>query len=617
MKKDIACIAAGAVLLVAALIIPEEYVIPRFIVFLLAFIAGGLKVVANAFKGIIHGNIFNENTLMVIAAVGAFCIAEYPEAVFVVLFYRVGEMFEDYAVKKSRNSVKEVMNICPEYANLIEDGKIRKVDPDEVKIGDLISVAAGERVPLDGIVTSGSSFVDTSALTGESVPRAVNESDEILSGCINQNGLLTVRVTKTFDNSTVSRILELVENASAKKSKSEKFITKFAKYYTPIVIAAAVLLAVIPPLVIDGASFRDYIYRALSFLVVSCPCALVISVPLSFFGGIGSCAKQGILIKGGNYIEMLSKADVVVFDKTGTLTKGVFAVKEINPVGITEEELLEKAVYAENISSHPIAESLREKYGRNIELSKISHAEEIPGHGVKAVIEGEEVLAGNGRLMESCGIPFEKKSGGTIVYVAVDNIFRGSIIISDEIKEDARELVPALKRQGITETVMLTGDEKSSAERVAAEIGIDKVHSGLLPDGKVAALEEIMDGKGTKGSTAYVGDGINDAPVLARADVGIAMGALGSDAAVEAADVVIMNDSPLNIAAAVKISKKTMNIARENIIGSLIVKIAILVLCSLNIVQMGVAVFGDVGVMVLAVLNSFRALKNPKNPKTE
>ncbi len=612
MKKDIICIVSSAVLLVAGMLIPDAYTVVRFIVFLLAFICGGLDVVISAFKGIIHGNVFNENTLMVVAAVGAFCIQEYSEAVFVVLFYRVGELFEDYAVKKSRKSISEVMNICPEYANVVNGGKIQKVEPDEVKIGDMISVAAGERVPLDGIVVSGSSFVDTSALTGESVPREVGENDEILSGCVNQNGVLIVKVTKAFEDSTVSRILDLVENASAKKSKSEKFITKFAKYYTPIVIVAAVLLAVLPPLFIEGATFRDYIYRALSFLVVSCPCALVISVPLSFFGGIGSAAKQGILIKGGNYLEMLSKADRVVFDKTGTLTKGVFAVKEIKPVGMSEDELLEYAVYAENISSHPIAESLRERYEKDIDLGRISDAHETAGHGVTAVLDEKTVVAGNGKLMESMNIPYEKASGGTVVYVAVDNCFSGSIIISDEIKEDTKELVSSLKQSGIKKTAMLTGDEAKSAAMVAGEIGIDEVHSDLLPGDKVSAFEEIMQSGNDKGATVYVGDGINDAPVLARADVGIAMGALGSDAAIEAADIVIMNDSPSKIVTAMEIAKKTMKIAKENIIFSIAVKVAILILCSLNIVQMGVAVFGDVGVMVLAVLNSSRALKYKK-----
>ena len=607
MKKDIAFLITGAVFFAAALLIPENAEVLRFCLFLAAFLFSGLKVIRSAVKGITKGNIFNENTLMVVAAIGAFCIKEYPEAVFVVLFYRVGEMFEDYAVKKSRKSISDVMNICPEYANLLTDGKLTKVDPDEVEIGDIIVVGAGEKVPLDGIVISGRSFVDTSALTGESVPGEINENDEILSGCINRQVALTIKVTKTFDDSTVSRILELVETASAKKSTSEKFITKFAKYYTPVVLVCALLLAVLPPLIVNGAEFSDYIYRALSFLVVSCPCALVISVPLAFFGGIGGASKKGILIKGGTYLEMLSKAENVVFDKTGTLTKGTFSVREIKPCGVDEDELLRLAAFAESVSSHPVAQSLRDAYGKDINAESISFSEEISGHGVRAEIDGKTVLAGNGRLMESNGIAYEKVSGGTVVYVSVDNAFKGSIIISDEIKSDAFSVVKALKKAGIRKTFMLTGDVKEAAETTAEKLGIDSVYSELLPDGKVSVLEEII--KKSSGKTVYVGDGINDAPVLALSDVGIAMGALGSDAAIEAADVVIMTDEVSKIADAVKLSKKTINIAKQNIVFSIIIKVAILILCSFNIVGMGVAVFGDVGVMVLAVLNSFRALK--------
>lgn len=607
MRKKLIEIIIGAVLLVVAMVLPENLHIVRLILFILAFLVSGSDVIRSAFKGIFKGNVFNENTLMVVAAVGAFIIGEYTEAVFVVIFYRVGELFEDYAVKKSRKSIKEVMNICPEYANLVRDGVTERVDPDEVTVGDVISVAAGEKVPLDGVIVSGSSFVDTSALTGESVPRQVGENDEILSGCINGNGVLTVRVTKTFEDSTVSRILELVETASARKSTSEKFITKFAKYYTPAVLVAALLLAVLPPLFIESATFSDYIYRALSFLVVSCPCALVISVPLSFFGGIGGAAKQGVLIKGGNYLEMLSKADTVVFDKTGTLTKGVFAVSRINPVDCTEDELLEWAAYCENVSVHPVALSVRTAYGRGIDTQRITDSREIAGHGVSADVDGKTVLAGNSKLMEKNGISYISCDGGTVIYVAVDNSFKGSIIISDEIKEDAAKLVLTLKKHGIRKTVMLTGDLRKNAENTASQIGIDTVYSELLPDEKVAKLESIM--KETKGKTVYVGDGINDAPVLARADVGIAMGALGSDAAIEAADIVIMNDEPSKIISAIKTAKKTMNIAKQNIIFSIAIKLIILLLCSLNVVGIGVAVFGDVGVMVLAVLNSFRALK--------
>ena len=607
MKKDTILLIVGAVAFAASLFIPEEAVLVRFSAFLIAFVLCGMKVIISAVKGISKGNIFNENTLMVVATVGAFCIREYPEAVFVVLFYRVGEMFEDYAVRKSRKSISEVMNICPDSANLLVDGKIEAVDPVDVEIGDMIVVGAGERVALDGIVVSGSSFLDTSALTGESVPREVREGDEILSGCINKNATLTVKVTKDFDDSTVSRILELVETASARKSSSEKFITKFAKYYTPVVLVCALVLAVVPPLVIEGAQFSDYIYRALSFLVVSCPCALVISVPLAFFGGIGGAAKKGILVKGGNYLEVLSKAENIVFDKTGTLTKGVFRVQEINAVDISKDELIRLTAYAENVSSHPMAKSVREAFDGEIDRDRISMSEEIAGFGVKAVVDGRTVLAGNGKLMESENIDYIKTEGTAVIYVAVDKKFCGSIIITDEIKQDAKAGIAGLKKAGISQTFMLTGDVKSAAERIAGDLGIDRVSAELLPDDKVNELEKIM--KTAKGRTVYVGDGINDAPVLARADTGIAMGALGSDAAVEAADIVIMTDEISKIGTAVKIARKTMSIAKQNIVFSLLIKIGILVLCSFNIVGMGVAVFGDVGVMVLAVLNSFRALK--------
>lgn len=595
-------------MLIGALFVPEVYAIIRLILFITAFILSGFPVLGNAFKGIIKGNVFNENTLMAVASIGAFLIKEYPEAVFVMIFYRVGEMFENYAVKKSRKSISEVMNICPEYANLVKDGKTVKVDPEDIAIGDIITVAAGEKIPLDGVILSGNSYIDTRALTGESVPRRVSENETVLSGCINCEGVLTIKVTKTFEDSTVSRILELVENASARKSTSEKFITKFAKYYTPCVLIAALLLAVLPPLFIKTATFSDYIYRALSFLVVSCPCALVISVPLSFFGGIGGGAKKGILIKGGSYLEILSKADTAVFDKTGTLTKGVFEVQQINPEDCTDKELLKLAAYAENISSHPIAKSVISAYGKEIDISLITDAKEIAGYGVSAVIEDRNVLVGNSKLMQMNDIDFTATSGGTVIYIAVDNVFKGSIVIADEIKADAKKLVADLKKSGIRNTVMLTGDIKSATDETAAKIGIDNVYSELLPEDKVEILEKVM--LQSKGKTLYVGDGINDAPVLARADVGIAMGALGSDAAVEAADIVIMTDEPSKIVTAIKTAKKTMNIAKQNIIFSIAIKLIILVLCSLDIVGMGVAVFGDVGVMVLAVLNSFRALSN-------
>ncbi|MBQ7923209.1 MAG: cadmium-translocating P-type ATPase [Clostridia bacterium] len=607
MKRDIVALSVGIALFAAALLVPENMAVLRFVLFLLAFAVSGAEVIANAFKGILRGNVFNENTLMVIAAIGAFCIREYGEAVFVVLFYRVGEMFEDYAVRKSRKSIREVMAICPEYANLLVDGQIRRVDPDEAAVGDTILVSVGEKVPLDGIVTDGESFVDTSALTGESVPRKVGVNDEILSGCINKNAALQIKVTKTFEASTVSRILELVESASARKSSSEKFITKFAKYYTPVVLVCALLLAVVPPLLMEGAAFSDYVYRALSFLVVSCPCALVISVPLAFFGGIGAAAKKGVLIKGGNYLETLSKAENAVFDKTGTLTKGSFSVRRITPAGMDEAELLELTAHAENVSLHPIAQSIKEAYGRSVDISRIGTSEEMAGYGVKTVVDGRTVLAGNTKLMKTIGADCHDNGEGTYVHIAVDGRYAGNILIADEIKSDAKNGIALLKKAGIRKTFMLTGDTGRTAEKIAGQLGIDCVKSELLPHEKVAELEKIL--ADAKGKTVYVGDGINDAPVLARADVGIAMGALGSDAAVEAADIVIMTDEVAKIETAVRIARKTMRIAGQNIVFSVAVKVGILILCSLNIVGMDVAVFGDVGVMVLAVLNSFRVLK--------
>lgn len=607
MKKRLLTIGAGALLFVCALLISNKFELIGFILFLSAFIVSGADVIKNAVKGISRGNIFNENTLMVVAAIGAFFIKEYPEAVFVMLFYRVGEAFEDYAVKKSRKSISDVMNICPDYANLLVDGVVKQVDPDDVEIGDVIVIAPGERVPLDGIVIEGSSFIDTSALTGESVPRAIKENDEILSGCINKNAPLKVKVTKSFENSTVSRILELVETAAARKSSSERFISKFAKYYTPTVLVCALLLAVLPPLLIEGASFSDYVYRALSFLVVSCPCALVISVPLAFFGGIGGAAKEGILIKGGAYLEALANVDTAVFDKTGTLTLGVFTITEINSTSMSKDELLELAAYAENVATHPIADSIRNSYGRKIDLDRISKSEEISGKGVYARVDGRDIYVGNSKLMQMLGIECSS-SKGTEVHVAVDGSYSGYILISDKLKPDTKAAISNLKKSGINKTYMLTGDVNKTAIIISSEAGIDEVRSDLLPGEKVNELEKIM--SITKKNVFYVGDGINDAPVLARADVGIAMGALGSDAAIEASDVVIMTDELSKIEKALKLSKKTMRIAKQNIVFSIAIKVGILILCSLNIVGMGIAVFGDVGVMVLAVLNSFRALKS-------
>ena len=616
-RKDIIALAATAALFAAAFachkLLPEALWYVPLTLYLAAFAVCGLPVLIKAVRGIARGNVFSEDTLMMTAAIGAFIIGEYPEAVFVVFFSRVGGMFEDYAARKSRASLSDVMNIVPDSATLITDGKTEQVDPDEIEIGSLISVAAGERVPLDGVVVKGSSFLDTSALTGESVPRAVREGDEILSGCINKNAVLTVRTTKAFEDSTVSRVLELVENATARKSRSERFITKFARYYTPVVMALALAVAVIPPLAAgpSGELFKQYIYRALSFLVVSCPCALVISVPLSFFGGIGGAAKQGILVKGGVYLEALDRAGTVVFDKTGTLTKGDFAVTSVNPAdGFTSDELLRLTAYAESSSSHPIAQSVREAYGKDIDVTVISDTEEVPGKGIRALVDGRRVCAGNAKLMRDEGIAFEASDGGTVVYASADGIFAGYIVISDEIKPGAKELVKDLRAAGIKRTVMLTGDRSQAAEAVAGEIGIDTVYSSLLPDGKVSRLEELIEEDHSgNATTVYVGDGINDAPVLALSDVGVAMGALGSDAAVEAADIVIMNDDPGRIVTAKKLARKTMSIARENIIFSIAAKLLILILCAAGAAGMEWAVFGDTGVMVICVLNAFRALK--------
>lgn len=607
MKNDALFVGSGAMFFLGALLVPKGFDTISMIVYIIAYLIIGSGVIINAVKGIAKGNIFNENTLMMVASIGALFIGEYPEAVFVVLFYRVGVLFEGYAVEKSRKSISEVMNICPESANVLRDGAICEMDPEDVEIGDVIVVSPGERIPLDGTVVEGKSFLDTSALTGESVPRGVSVGDEALSGCINQNSAIKIRVEKTFENSTVTRILELVETAAARKSKSERFITKFARYYTPVVLLCALLLAVLPPILIDGASFEDYIYRALSFLVVSCPCALVISVPLAFFGGIGGAAKKGILIKGGNYLEALSSADTVVFDKTGTLTKGVFSVQSIKPVGISEDELITLASHCEGASTHPIAQSIRDAYGREIDFSRIAESEEIAGKGVRAVVDGRRISVGNSRLMEDLLIPCNIEDFGTSIHVAEGERYLGCITISDEVKPDAADAVSSLKSIGIKKISMLTGDVRKNAEEIAKRINIDHFKSDLLPSEKVENLEEIM--KGSSGKTVYVGDGINDAPVLAGADIGIAMGALGSDSAIEASDVVIMTDELSKIAEAIRISKKTMKIARQNIIFSIGIKVAILILCSFNILGMGFAVFGDVGVMVLAVLNSFKTLK--------
>ncbi|SHJ46303.1 Cd2+/Zn2+-exporting ATPase [Anaerocolumna jejuensis DSM 15929] len=610
MKKKLYRIIAGAIVYIAAALIKTDIEWLQLTFYLASLLIVGGDVILKAVKNIIKGKVFDENFLMSIATIGAFFIGQYPEGVAVMLFYQVGELFQDYAVNKSRKSIAGLMDIRPDYANIKKGDEIVRIDPDEVQIGDIIVIKAGERVPLDGKVLEGTSMLDTSALTGESVPRSVETGDEILSGCININGLITAEVTKEYGESTVSKILDLVENASNKKSNSEQFITKFARYYTPIVVIVAVLLAVIPPLVIKDAAFRDWLYRALSFLVVSCPCALVISVPLSFFGGIGGASKKGVLVKGSNYLEALAKAEIVVFDKTGTLTKGVFNVQEIHPSEITENELLEIAAYAESYSNHPISLSLQQAYGKEINNARISEVEEISGHGVTASIDGKKVAAGNAKLMKKMNISyFEGEIIGTAVHVAIDGKYAGYILISDEIKPDSLQAIKTLKKNHIRKTVMLTGDNKAVAEKIANSLEIDKVYSELLPVDKVDRLEELFSEKSENGKLVFVGDGMNDAPVLARADIGIAMGGLGSDAAIEAADVVLMTDEPSKLVTAIKISKKTLRIAQENMIFAIGVKILVLLLSALGIATMWAAVFADVGVTIIAIINSFRALR--------
>ncbi|MGN6713866.1 heavy metal translocating P-type ATPase [Anaerocolumna jejuensis] len=610
MKKKLYRIIAGAIVYIAAALIKTDIEWLQLTFYLASLLIVGGDVILKAVKNIIKGKVFDENFLMSIATIGAFFIGQYPEGVAVMLFYQVGELFQDYAVNKSRKSIAGLMDIRPDYANIKKGDEIVRTDPDEVQIGDIIVIKAGERVPLDGKVLEGTSMLDTSALTGESVPRSVEAGDEILSGCININGLITAEVTKEYGESTVSKILDLVENASNKKSNSEQFITKFARYYTPIVVIVAVLLAVIPPLVIKDAAFRDWLYRALSFLVVSCPCALVISVPLSFFGGIGGASKKGVLVKGSNYLEALARAEIVVFDKTGTLTKGVFNVQEIHPSEVTEEELLEIAAYAESYSNHPISLSLQQAYGKEINNARISEVEEISGHGVTAAIDGKKVAAGNAKLMKKMNISyFEGEIIGTAVHVAIDGKYAGYILISDEIKPDSLQAIKTLKKNHIRKTVMLTGDNKAVAEKIANSLEIDKVYSELLPVDKVDRLEELFSEKSENGKLVFVGDGMNDAPVLARADIGIAMGGLGSDAAIEAADVVLMTDEPSKLVTAIKISKKTLRIAQENMIFAIGVKILVLLLSAFGIATMWAAVFADVGVTIIAIINSFRALR--------
>ena len=590
-----------------------------FVIYLVPYLVIGYDIVYKAVRNISHGQVFDENFLMMVATFGAFGVKEYSEAVAVMLFYQVGELFQGYAVGKSRQSISAMMDICPEYANIEVDGKLTQVDPDDVEVGSVIVVKPGERIPLDGIVLEGESFIDTAALTGESVPRKAAAGDEIISGCINLTGVLKIRTTKEFGESTVSKILDLVENSSMKKSKSENFITKFARYYTPAVCYSALALAILPPVInlIMGnpAAWSTWIIRALTFLVISCPCALVISIPLSFFGGIGAASACGILVKGSNYLEALSETKYVEFDKTGTLTKGVFDVTGIYPGReFTEDELLEYAAYAESYSSHPISKSLKNAYGKELDASNVSDVEEISGHGVTAKVNGRQVAAGNAKLMKSLNLAYTENTGvGTVVHVAVDGKYAGYILISDVIKDGAKEAIASLKNSGVKKCVMLTGDSKTVAEHVAGELKLDEVHSELLPADKVSCVEKLLQEKGAKEKLAFVGDGINDAPLLSRADIGIAMGALGSDAAIEAADVVLMDDNPAKIALAMRISRKCLRIVYENIVFALAVKAICLILGALGIANMWVAIFADVGVMVLAVLNAIRCLRIKNN----
>ena len=580
------------------------------ILFGASYILIGGEVVITAVKNIFRGEVFDENFLMTVATLGAFFVGEYPEGVAVMLFYEIGELFQSYAVNKSRKSITALMDIRAEYANLILDGKETKVDPNTVNIGDIIIIKPGEKVPLDGTIIEGETFVDTSALTGESVPRRIVKDEEILAGCINTNGVIKVKVEKVFEDSTVSRILELVENASSKKAPTEKFITKFARVYTPIVVFLALALAIIPPLVIKDAVFYDWLYRALIFLVVSCPCALVVSIPLGLFAGIGGASKKGILVKGGNYLEALKDTDTVVFDKTGTLTKGIFKVTEVNEVNIEKDKLIEIAAIAESLSNHPIAKSIIKEYGKEVDSAEIKEYKEVSGMGVQGIINNSKVLVGNYKLMESNNIKYNKVDTiGTVVHIAINEEYKGNIVIADEIKEGTIEAIKELKNLGVSEVVMLTGDNKAVAEKVGSIIGIDKVYSELLPEDKVNKVEEIINGKTGKGKVIFVGDGINDAPVLARADIGVAMGGIGSDAAIEAADLVLMKDDPLSLATAIRIARKTNKILWQNIVFSLGIKVLVLILGALGMANMWEAVFADVGVTVIAIINSSRCLK--------
>ena len=608
--KDNLLLIIGAIVYIIALTYKSNENLLPFILFGVSYLIIGGEVILNAIKNIIRGEIFDENFLMSIATIGAFFIGEYPEAVAVMLFYQIGEVFQGYAVNKSRKSISSLMNIRADHANVLRDDKEIRVSPEDVSIGEFIIVKPGERVPLDGTVLEGTSFIDTSALTGESVPREVTTGNEILSGSINNNGVLKVKVDKEYGESTVARILELVENASNKKAPTEKFITKFAKVYTPIVVAIAVLVAIIPPIIIKDATFSEWIYKALSILVVSCPCALVVSIPLGFFSGIGAASKKGILVKGGNYLEALRDSEIVVFDKTGTLTKGIFEVTEINSINMSKEELLEITAMGESLSNHPIAMSIANAYGKEVNKDEIKDYKEISGHGIEVTIRENDVLLGNSKLMKSKNIDYNNiDSIGTIVHVAINGEYKGNIVISDEIKENVKEALTELKEVGIKKTIMLTGDNKNVADKVAMDIGIDEVYSELLPGDKVSKIEEILNKKSSKGKVLFVGDGINDAPVLARADIGVAMGGIGSDAAIEAADVVLMKDKIEEISEAIRVSRRTNMILWQNIIFSLGVKIIVMLLVILGLTNMWAAVFADVGVTLIAVLNSMRIIR--------
>ena len=635
MKKQIIQVISALILFIIGLSVKFENIWINRAIYLISYAIVGAEIVIVAIKNIFKGEVFDEHFLMAVATIGAISIGEYPEAVAVMLFYQIGEMFQDYAVDKSKKSITELMDIRPDYANVKRENKITKVKPEEVKINEIIVVKPGEKIPLDGIVIDGKSMLDTSSLTGESLPRSIKKDEEVLNGCINQSGTITIRVTKEYGESTVHKILDLVENASNKKSKSENFITKFAKYYTPIVVILAIMLAIIPPIILRDGSFTNWLYRALTFLVVSCPCALVISIPLGFFGGIGGASKKGILVKGSNYLEALANTETVVFDKTGTLTEGVFEVQEIKTAKeiqdqklketkqepenieiseITKEELLKTVAICENDSNHPIANSVKNAYvkqnNEKIDTSNLKNVQEISGKGISATIEGKEVLVGNEKLMQDKNIKYIKcKSVGTILYVSIEGKFAGHIVISDKIKQDSKEAISSLNKNGVKKTVMLTGDKKEVAENVSKQIGIDEVYAELLPDGKVKKVEELLQTKESKGKLVFVGDGINDAPVLALSDIGIAMGGLGSDAAIEAADVVIMTDEPSKVSKSIDIAKKTMKIVKENIIFAIAVKIIVLILGACGIATMWEAVFADVGVSILAILNSLRMLK--------